>query len=78
MSHDPGASSSDSRRDRPIEEAAPPYRRISLPQITAGDFDIAIIGQLATAELALNDKLEPGSMEVVALDALLGRWALDQ
>jgi hypothetical protein len=32
------------------------------PQIATGDLDIAVIGQLPTANLPLGDQFEPGSV----------------
>jgi hypothetical protein len=40
-----------------------------LAQIPPADLDIPILGQLAPAQLPLGDALEPGSLEVVRLDA---------
>ena len=36
-----------------------------LAQIAAGEFDIALIGQLPPAQLAVGGELEPGALEAV-------------
>jgi hypothetical protein len=40
------------------------------------DLDIPILGQLTPAQLPLGDALEPGPLEIISLDAPLGRGAL--
>jgi hypothetical protein len=47
-----------------------------LTEIAASDLDIAILGQLAAAQLALDDKLEPGALEMERFQAPLGRRRL--
>ena len=50
-----------------------------LPQIAAGDLDIAVIGQLPLPQLALDNELETGPLQVVSLDtALRGHGAVDE
>jgi hypothetical protein len=46
--------------------------RRALSQITPGDLDVAVFGQLPAAELALSDPLETGSLEIVGFDAAHG------
>jgi len=45
----------------------------ALPQVAAGDLDVAIVRQLATPQSPLDYTLEMGPLEVVSLDAPLGR-----
>jgi hypothetical protein len=40
-----------------------------LAQVPPADLDIPIVGQLALPEFSLGDALEPGSLEVLALNA---------
>ncbi len=47
-------------------------------QIAFADLDIPIIGQLEPTELPLGGGLEPGPLEVVRLNAALGRGPLRQ
>ena len=42
-------------------------------QIAALDLDVAVLGQLPMAHLALGDPLEPGAVQVVCLDAAFRR-----
>ena len=52
---------------------------LALPQISAGDLDIAVVGQLAATKLPFGDEFEPGSVKVVGFQALLGcRGLIDQ
>ena len=46
-------------------------RPLPLEQVPPADFDIPILGQLASAQLALGDALEPGPLEVIRLHAPL-------
>jgi hypothetical protein len=46
---------------------------LAIAEVAATDLDIAIVGQLPAARLALDDKLEAGSMQMVRLRAFLGR-----
>ena len=41
-------------------------------EIPPVDLDIPILGQLSPTDLPLGDALEPGPLEVVGFDALLG------
>jgi hypothetical protein len=43
----------------------------TLPKVPAGQLDIAVLGQLAQAQLPLRSHLEPGAVEMISLDALL-------
>jgi hypothetical protein len=43
-----------------------------LAQVPPADLDIPVLGQLAAAQLPLSDAIEPGSLEVVGLDAAFG------
>ena len=52
-----------------MEEVALPGWRGSLAKIAPGDLDIAIIGELAATELALDDHLKPGALKVECLKA---------
>lgn len=45
-------------------------------QITSGDLDIAVIGQLSPSQLPFDRKLEPGSLEVKRFQATLRCWRL--
>jgi hypothetical protein len=50
---------------------------LPLPQIAAGDFDIAVIGQLPPPKFPLGDQFEPGSVKVVGFKAAFrggGLW----
>jgi hypothetical protein len=58
------------------ERIAPSIRRILFAEITAGDLDTAIISQLPAAQLALDDKLKPGPLEMQRLQASFGRRRL--
>ncbi|HMD62594.1 MAG TPA: GYD domain-containing protein [Stellaceae bacterium] len=50
----------------------------TLADVAPADLDVAVLGQLAPAELPLGDALEPGSLQVVGLDAALGGGPLGQ
>jgi hypothetical protein len=56
------------------------YRRppLAFPQVSAGDFDIAITGKLPAAQLAFGDQFEPGPLKMVSFEAPLGCRALRQ
>ena len=45
-------------------------------QITTGDLDIAVVGQLLTANLPLGDQFEAGTVEMVGFEAAFGRGGL--
>jgi hypothetical protein len=45
-------------------------------QVATGDLDIAVIGQLPTANLPLGDQFEPGSVKTVGFKAAFGRGGL--
>jgi hypothetical protein len=45
---------------------------VALPQVPPANLDLAIIGQLALAQLALGGALEPGPLEVFGFGAPLG------
>jgi hypothetical protein len=47
-------------------------------QIASGELDVTVFGQLAPAQLPLSDTLKPGPLEIVRLDAALGRGPLRQ
>jgi hypothetical protein len=51
------------------------YRRprFAFPQVSAGDLDIAVIGQLPAAQLAFGDQFESGPLKMVAFEAPLWR-----
>jgi hypothetical protein len=51
---------------------------VTLAQITTGDLDVAVIAQLSSAQLPLGYLLEPGAVEMVALNALLRRRGRQQ
>jgi len=51
-------------------------RCIALAQVTPGDLNVAIISQLSPPQLPLGNPLETGPVEVIALNASLGRWAV--
>jgi len=61
---------------RPLEKITPPSRRVLFPQIAPGDLDVAVLGQLPATQLPIDDKLEPGPLEVERLQAPLGRRGL--
>jgi hypothetical protein len=48
----------------------------TFPQITTGDLDIPIIGQLPAANFPLSDEFEPRPVNVVAFDAPFWRGGL--
>ena len=52
------------------------WPRFAFSEISAGDFDIAIVGQLPAAQLAFGYQFEPGSVEMIAFEAPLGCRAL--
>jgi hypothetical protein len=59
-----------------LEQAALAGWRSFLPQVAAGDLDIAIGCQLATPQLALDNQLKPCPLKMECLGAPLRRWAL--
>jgi hypothetical protein len=58
------------------EEVVLADRRRPLAQITSGDLDVAVLGQLPATQLTLRDHLEPCALKVECLDAPLGRRTL--
>jgi hypothetical protein len=46
------------------------------PQVTTGDLDITVVGQLAATKLPLGDEFEPGPVKVVGFQTPLGCWGL--
>jgi hypothetical protein len=54
------------------------WSRFAFPEISAGNFDIAIVGQMPAAQLAFGYQFEPGSVEMIAFEAPLGCRALRQ
>lgn len=44
----------------------------TLAQVAAGDLDVAVVGEQATAQLAFGDQLQPGPLEVVGFKTALG------
>jgi len=49
---------------------------LALPQIAAGEIDVAVIGQLAPSQLSLDDKLELVPLDVEGLQTPLVRRRL--
>jgi hypothetical protein len=50
-----------------------------LPEVAAGQFDVAVLSQLTSAQLPLRSHLKPGALQVVGFDALLrGRAMAEQ
>jgi hypothetical protein len=47
-----------------------------LSQIATSDLDLAVRGQLATANLPLGDEFEPSPVKVVGIEAAFRRWGL--
>ena len=45
-------------------------------EISAGDLDVAVLGQLSAANLAFRDEFEPGPINVIGFDAALRRRAV--
>jgi hypothetical protein len=43
------------------------------PQVTTGDLNIAIVGQLPPTKFAVSDEFEPGAMKMVAFEAAFRR-----
>jgi hypothetical protein len=54
------------------------WPRLAFPQVSAGDFDIAITGQLPAAQLAFGYQFEPGPLKIVAFEATLRRRGLPE
>jgi hypothetical protein len=52
------------------------WPRLAFPQVSAGDFDIAITGQLPAAQLAFGYQFEPGPLKMVSFEAPLRRRGL--
>jgi hypothetical protein len=48
-------------------------RGLTLTEVAAADLDITIVGQLPSPQLALDDQLEAGPLQVVRLKTFLGR-----
>jgi len=44
---------------------------VPLPHIAASDLDVAILGQLAAANLPLDDQFEPRPVNIIGFDAAL-------
>jgi len=51
---------------------------VDLAQVPPADLGIPVVGQTPAAQLPLGDTLEPGSLEVVRLDAPLGGGPLGE
>ena len=49
-----------------------------LSQIATSDLDVAVRGQLATANLPLGDEFEPSPVKVVGIEAAFRRWGLTE
>jgi hypothetical protein len=47
---------------------------LALPQISAGDLDIAVVSQLAATKLPLGDEFEPGSVKDSGLRGSVQAW----
>jgi hypothetical protein len=47
---------------------------VSFPQISTGDLNIAVVGQLPSPNLPLGDKFEPGPVKMVSFEAPFRRW----
>lgn len=45
------------------------WRQFALTEITAGNLDIAVVGQLPVTNLTLCDKFEPGPIQVIGFEA---------
>jgi hypothetical protein len=52
------------------------WPRFEFTEISAGDLDIGIIGQLPAAQFAFGDKFEPGALKMVGFEAPLRRRGL--
>jgi hypothetical protein len=46
------------------------------PQVTTGDLNIAIVGQLPPTKFVLSDEFEPSAMKMVGFEAAFGRGFL--
>jgi hypothetical protein len=46
---------------------------LALAEVAAADLDITVVGQLSAPQLALDDQLEPGPVQVVRFKTFLGR-----
>jgi hypothetical protein len=54
-------------------------RCLALAEVAAADLDITVVGQLSAPQLALDDQLKPGPVQVVRLKSFLGRHgAIDE
>jgi hypothetical protein len=51
------------------------WPRFTFPKISAGDFDIAIVGQMPATHLAFGYQFEPSPLKMVGFEAPLGCWA---
>ena len=49
---------------------------ISFTEISAGDLDVGVIGQLPATNLPLSDEFEPSSLQMVGVEATLRRRGL--
>ncbi len=49
---------------------------LTFPQISPGDLDITVVGQLPTPNLPLTDQFEPGPVKVVSFEAAFGHRGL--
>jgi hypothetical protein len=49
---------------------------LALPQISAGDLDVAVVSQLAATKLSLGDEFEPRSVKMVGFEAAFRREGL--
>jgi hypothetical protein len=53
-----------------------PGRPVAFARADRADLDVTILNQLPSAQLPLDDHLEPGALEMESLDAPLGGRAL--
>ena len=64
------------RRDVNSVQTGCPVRPVPLAQIAPGDFDIAVVGQLAATNLPFGDEFERGLVKMGGFEASFRRGGL--
>ena len=64
------------RRDVNSVQTGCPVRPVPLAQIAPGDFDIAVVGQLAATNRPFGDEFERGLVKMVSFEAPFRRGGL--
>ena len=54
---------------RPVSDGMHPRSGTSFVEISAGDLDVAVVGQLPATNLPLDDEFEPGPVKMVGFQA---------